>query len=74
MRECRQKQCGFLQARNGCRSCSFCSAEPFIVAEDCPTCFNCENVPDNCRWEDDNNEDVDIKIKEEEKPMEIKQK
>jgi hypothetical protein len=77
MRECLQKQCGFLLMKNGCRRCSFCSADPFIVAEDCPTCFNCENIPNACRWEDDN--ETDIKEQEqnkpiEEKPMEMKQK
>ena len=50
MRECKQNQCIFLKLKQGCHKCSFCSVEPFIIAEDCPDCYRCENVPNSCRW------------------------
>jgi hypothetical protein len=72
MRECKQKNCIFLRLKNGCRRCSFCSAEPFIVAEDCPECYNCENVPNACRWGDENSNNVEEEAeKKKEKPIEI---
>lgn len=55
MRECNQINCEFLKLKQGCRKCFFCSAQPFIVADDCPTCYDCENIPNSLRWDDDNN-------------------
>jgi hypothetical protein len=74
MRNCKQKNCTFLQLGAGCRRCSFCSASPFLIADDCPTCWECENVPGACRWGDENPKETnkeEEKEKEEEKAMEI---
>ena len=53
MRNCNQKNCAFLKLGQGCRACSFCGASPFLVADDCPVCYDCENIPNSCRWSDD---------------------
>ena len=73
MRKCNQKNCIFLQLQNGCQKCSFCGASSFMIADDCPTCWDCENVPNACRWGDEENktEEQDEKEKEEEKEIVI---
>lgn len=53
MRKCNQKQCAFLIVGQGCRKCGDCSALPFQVADDCIRCYECENVPNSCRWDDE---------------------
>jgi hypothetical protein len=42
--------------KSGCHECFDCGVEPFIISEDCLRCHNCENIPNSCRWDDDNNE------------------
>jgi hypothetical protein len=45
-----------------------------MIADDCPRCWECENVPNSCRWtdgtptEEQTEEEAE---KQEEKPMEI---
>ena len=52
MRECKQKNCTFLIMKSGCKICGDCSAAPFIIADDCIRCYECENIPGSCRWDD----------------------
>lgn len=73
MRECNQKQCGFLQAKNGCRACSFCLAQPFIVSPDCPVCNNCENIAGNCRWDDGEQDTTQEETQKDEQEQKDKQ-
>ena len=48
---CRQTQCGFY-IKGGCKPCELCNADPFILKKSCETCYNCENVPGELRWDD----------------------
>jgi hypothetical protein len=79
MRKCNQKQCTYLRLGQGCRKCSFCSVKPFIVSEDCPDCYDCENIPNSCRWGDEKEETEEETNKEQEqekkkKVIEVKAK
>lgn len=74
MRKCNQKQCAFLKLNLGCCPCKECKAIPFMVRDDCDICYNCENIPNSCRWDDETTIDTEDKQIEKEKPIEVKQK
>lgn len=48
---CTQTQCSYFRD-GGCRKCSKCEADPFIINDNCETCFKCENVPNELRFDD----------------------
>ena len=50
-RRCQQIQCSFY-VQGGCKPCEKCSSDPFILNKDCETCYDCENVPGELRWDD----------------------
>lgn len=69
-RRCRQTQCGFFQ-QGGCKDCSECSAEPFVLKKACKRCYECENVPNALRWGEPNMQGNKIAEKKKEEPMVI---
>lgn len=60
LRNCKQKKCGFMMMGFGCRTCEECNTEPYLVHEDCVSCWNCENDEGILRW-NDNKQDVEEK-------------
>lgn len=52
-RRCSQINCSFY-SQGGCKECSSCKTESFIIKKDCEKCFRCENVPGALRFGDEN--------------------
>ena len=80
MSTCNQLKCAY-KIYGGCRPCKDCGAEPSILDDNCPTCWNCSKDLGILRWDDDNDtsEDDSIKnkpdeVKQELKPIEVKAK
>jgi hypothetical protein len=50
----------------GCRTCKSCQTEPYLVDNNCPLCWNCENDEGLLRWDvnDNNIDEVIEQIKE----------
>jgi hypothetical protein len=51
IKKCEQQKCGFLQFGQGCRACAECKTEPFLVNDDCTTCWNCSHDEGILRWD-----------------------
>jgi hypothetical protein len=64
-RRCNQVKCGYF-INGGCKSCSDCGAESFVIQKDCKKCLSCEGVQDELRWNDDKRNKSDLKEKTEE--------
>ncbi len=50
--KCEQKKCAFYIMGRGCRRCKDCGAEPYVLDDDCPTCWNCSRDEGLLRWDD----------------------
>jgi len=72
MTTCNQTKCAFNQIGVGCQKCETCGAEPYIIDDNCDTCWNCQGDEGILRWdnESDEQEEKEIEIK----PMEIEAK
>lgn len=75
---CNQLKCAY-KIYGGCRHCKDCGAEPLILDDNCPTCYNCSMDEGILRWDSasDMNENVKNKpdkVKQELKPIEVKAK
>ena len=57
-RRCTQSQCAYYRM-GGCQPCKVCSSDSFILKKDCDTCYKCENVPNACRFGEDNNIEIE---------------
>lgn len=50
---CTQTQCSYYTGDTGnCKACQKCGADSFIINESCETCFKCENIPNELRFDD----------------------
>lgn len=50
IKKCEQTKCAYNQM-GGCQKCEMCGAEPNMVDDDCPTCWNCSHDEGLLRWD-----------------------
>jgi len=49
-RKCIQEKCYYFY--RDCKPCKDCGIKGHLVNEKCNSCFKCENIPGNSRWND----------------------
>lgn len=57
LRRCMQLKCGYLM-NGGCKKCSDCKTDSFVINANCSRCLCCENIPNALRWDDGIDRDI----------------
>ena len=60
-RKCIREEC--LHYFEGtCRPCKACGANPKEINTECAHCLRCENVPDQLRWDENEEESCQVQL------------